>query len=399
MKTKVRLLTVAAAALTLVVLGVIAGHSFLNRSPLDRNFPVQRQTRVLLPTASESVRVMHYYDDRTTPKDGVEFYADGSEAHYWFRRDGTLSHADVVGKADDSGKRPKLRVTSMAADGVTFVSDDEWYPDGNVKKQVALEPDGVTMTRVYFYDNGQTERNEVIKRDGKLWTLFTQYAFREDGSRQRTFTTDNGVVLDTTFLPSELPSVVKRLDTKSDTYTEKWYHDDGRTLSRKVDQDSSGTAVSIYRADGTVAQSYHWYGPVKAGMLELTVFDEHGRKSIAQTWFFNQEGLWLRAVDVFDAAGHGHHQFLFDQGKGPVGRIERETTYQSPVDYSGARTVRSYRDDGTLSSVEKFNNNGDVVSKEEHTPADAIVVQFDSKLLQVAVPYLPPQKIEFVAED
>ncbi|MCA9801070.1 MAG: hypothetical protein KC777_03745 [Cyanobacteria bacterium HKST-UBA02] len=356
---------------------------------------------VELPAGSESIRIIDFWPDGITRKQGTEYNQDGSISHYWFREDGTLRHATTLGPAGDDGKRPTIRVTDMAPDGRTFESDTEWYASGAMKKLVKLESDGNT-SRQFYFENGQLDREQQMVLAEGTWKLASESAFRADGTKSRTFLVGDKETTDMLFNEHEVAIVVKVHNKKLDQYTERWYEDDGKTLKRAVDQNDQGTLLAVKGEGGVDRVTYDFSGNMADGMLEVTFFDEHGVKVATQSWWVIEGKRVLRAVMFFDKDGKWDRQYLIEVSGAGAGKIERDTKFGG-MDYRGNYTSRNYAPDGTLKSVNVYGPDGKQVSETTHNSQESIGPEIDPrvteyKLFELSIPETPPQAVEYVPQ-
>ncbi|MGD9681109.1 MAG: hypothetical protein AB7W16_07995 [Candidatus Obscuribacterales bacterium] len=356
---------------------------------------------VELPAGSGSIRVVDFWPDGITRKQGTEYNQDGSMSHYWFRNDGTLRHATTLGPAGDDGKRPTIRVTDMAPDGRTFESDTEWYASGALKKVVKLESDGNT-SRQFYFETGQLDREQQMVLADGTWKLASESAFRADGTRSRTFLVGDKETTDMLFNEHEVAVVVKVHNKKLDQYTERWYEDDGKTLKRAVDQNDQGTLLAVKGEGGVDRVTYDFSGNMADGMLEVTFFDAHGVKVATQSWWVIEGKRVLRAVMFFDKDGKWDRQYLVEVSGPGAGKIERDTKFGG-MDYRGNYTSRNYAPDGTLKSVNVYGPDGKQVSETTHNSQENIGPEIDPrvteyKLFELSIPETPPQAVEYVPQ-
>lgn len=392
--------TVAVVALLSVALTV----TLMNRetdSIAGGAFAVKPTRGVELPAGSESIRIVDFWPDGTTRKEGTEYNRDGSVSQYWFRPDGTLRHATVLGPEGEDGKRATLRVTDMAPDGRTFQTDTEWYASGALKKVVKLESDGNTSRRFYF-ETGQLDREQQMVLADGTWRLASESAFRADGTKSRTFLVGDGETTDLLFNENELAVVVRVHNKKLDQYTERWYEDDGKTLKRAVDQNNQGTLLAIKGAGGVDRVTYDFSGNMADGMLEVTFYDEKGVKVATQSWWVLEGKRVLRAVMFFDKDGKWDRQYLIEVSGPGAGKVERDTKFGG-MDFRGNYTSRNYAPDGTLKSVIVYGPDGKQVSETTHDSHENIAPEIDPritryKLFELSIPETPPQVVEYVPQ-
>jgi len=356
--------------------------------------------KLVLPKGTASIRTLELYPDKRTPKFGVEDHSDGTTTHYHYRPDGTLERARVFGNAGDSARRPVIRESTMAADGKTYLTDVAYNLDGTVIRNVALLND-TTTTRRYFHNNGAIARDQIMSLDGKVWKLTSELAFREDGRKARVFTVTAGVsAVDTIYGDNQQVVALKTRDFKKDTYDEVWYAEDGKTELRVVKQTTSGTNVSVKRADGSTAQEVYWYGNIKdAWVIYVKEMDAKGRLTFQQNFSLSEGEQRLRSVEFY-TAGIRKRLILFRTTGPENGNVEIETRFEGNTgNFGEPHTQWFYRKEGSLEAKRHYSKGSELVSETLYTESQNLRATVDPDWTKNRmVSEVPPQVIPYVPE-
>lgn len=385
-------------------LGLLASGIFKPETPIDANldFGTRLANRIELPTDSSSIRTVEYYADGKTRKAGVEDLADGTTNHYWYRANGTLDRAVAHAKADDNGYRSILRQTQMEPDGVTFRFDREFYPDGKVAKSVVLE-DKNTTSRRYYHANGTLAKDQVLRRSEKVkWHLFFESARRADGSKEREYKlvgTPDAVYsfTDYHYTPAGAVDVAKVADYMRGTYIEQHFNDVG-VLVKLIEQGQSGTSMKINRNDGSLAETYYWYGPVVNGYFMRTLFDTAGKKTATETWWFVGGQQLRRSAEWYDSAGNLKRQRVYRYGQ-DAGTLESENIFEGNGWNSGNRTQRTFRPDGSLEKEVVSDGKGEKLSEQTFAPGTTGGAHAEHEVPVFPLKELPPQVIAYFEDE
>lgn len=361
-------------------------------------FPDRFGNELQLPQKTGSIRTLEMWEDQRTPKFGIEDHADGTTTHYRYRSDGTLASATLYAAMDDSGQRAVIRDSTMAADGFTYVKDITYFADGSVWKDFVLADDGTTH-RMFYHPNGILAKDQVMEYEWRVWKLMSEKAFYDDGKKARVFLITRGKSLeDTIYGAGETLQAHKKHDYVARTYTETWYHDDGKTPLRLVEQTSEGTKATVMRMDGTVAETYSWWGEVQKSGITVNIFDRAGRKRYEQTywWGYQTNKLELRSVEVFDRNGKLTNFVMYYTSGPEAGKVEADATFSSDQGWSGPHVRREYRKDGTLAVAKQNKNTSTTISEEKFTAEQNILPTINSEWAVWHSVDTPPQMVTYV---
>lgn len=346
---------IAASAAVLVALGFIGFIAFGTTGNGDiSDVPLPQKLNQRLEThPGEKARVVDYGADQVRTHALATHWDEGTTEYFYWPGTGNHKHIITRSPADESGNRKVLREALVEADGVTFSSDIEYYPDGS-KKKVLLLAEPLKSTRQLFYPSGVLQKDEVMTREkpqGK-WTLVRADSYRADKSIETSFRLrENSASEYTKFSPTGKALVRKTVAQYKTSYTEVWFAGDGKTLQRQVDQSSSATKVTYFRS-GVKAYDLEWHDEVGKGSLQVFFYDEQGNKLYQQWWDFKdgEHKLWL--IKEFRPDGSLARMFYHEPAGGPM---RSEVVYHGDGNMGGGgpRTLRKFRDNGTLESEEE----------------------------------------------
>jgi antitoxin component YwqK of YwqJK toxin-antitoxin module len=399
MFTKNKLALVAFIGVVVLAIVAAAVIAFTPKPDLTSDlFPERFGNELQLPQNTGSIRTLEMWEDQRTPKFGIEDHADGSTTHYRYRPDGTLASATLYAAADQSGNREVIRDSTMAADGFTYLKDITYFQDGTVWKDFVLADDGTTH-RKFYHPNGVLAKEQVMEYEWRVWKLMSEQAFFDDGKKSRVFLITRGKSLeDTIYGAGQVLQVHKKHDYVARTYNETWYHDDGKTPLRVVEQTADGTTATVMRRDGTIAEEYRWWGEVQKSGITVNVFDRAGRKRYQQTywWGYHTNKLEFRSVEVFDANGTLTNFVMYYTSGPESGKVEAEVTFSSKEGWKGPHVRREYRKDGSLAVAKTNQNTSTTVFEQKFDAAQNIQPTINPQWIVRHMVDTPPQMVTYV---
>lgn len=388
----------ASAAAVLAAIGLIAFVAFGTTGNGDINdvsMPTKLNQR-LETHPGERARVVDYGNDDVRTHALATHWDESTTEYFYWPVTGNAKHIITSTPADEEGNRKVLREALVEADGVTYTSDIEYYLDGS-KKKVLLLTEPNKSTRQLFYPSGVLSRDEVMTREkpqGK-WTLVSADTFRQDSSIETSFRLRQHNASEfTEFSPEGVAVVRKTVSQYKTSYNEVWFAEDGKTLERQVDQNSSVTKVTYFHANGVKWYELEWHGEVGKGTLHVFFYDERGNKLFQQWWDFKdgEHKLWL--IKEFRTDGSMSRMFYWE----PAGGVMRsEVVYHGDGNLGGggARTLRKFRDNGTLELEDETlagNVNG---PKRSFSAEENIRYVLDPARTKMPEVILPPQVVPY----
>ncbi|MBZ0186088.1 MAG: hypothetical protein K8F91_07500, partial [Candidatus Obscuribacterales bacterium] len=376
---------VVAGALTLPAL---IPHSATNLADVD--FPSNPGVRLEFHEGERS-RTVELYPN------GVRQHAtaqhnDGSVTDFFYREDSTLREA-ITRSPETNGVRTVLRHALIEPDGVTYTLETEYFDNGAKKKVRQLLDPLTTWTR-YFFTNGVTQKDQQIKRGENGWFLVSEDVRREDESLEQKFRlADDGSFLTERF--SKAGTLVAKIEKnkQNTSYTEAWYKDDGKTPTKRVDQDSSGTKVTILDAKGQTVETYDFYGDISKNSSIWRKVYVDGVPVLEQWWEFRPDGTYkIDLVKTFFANGEESLLvWIADDGI----TIETEVIFHDDRGMRSSRTIKHYHKDGSLKEVEELDGSNKKLSETTHPEGNEVRGIVDPNWLSEMTIDLPPQAIPY----
>lgn len=399
MFTRIKPAIVAALGALVVVASSVAGVVvFAPQQDIAGDiFPERTGNQLQLPHGTGAIRTVEMWDDKRTPRFGIEDHADGTSTHYRYRADGTLASATRYAAADETGNRAIIRDSAMKEDGFTYVKDIAYFADGSVEKDFSLSDDGTTLRR-FYHSNGVLAKEQVMELEWRTWKVMSELAFYDNGNKARVFLITRGKSLvDTIYGADEKVQAFKKHDYLTRTYNEVWYFEDGKTEQRLVEQTSEGTTATVKREDGSIAETYSWWGEVKDSGITVSVMDDASRMWLKQTYWWDKGALRLRSVEVFDPAGKLTNFVMFYTSGSEAGSVEATVEFHGTDGWKDLHTRREYRKDGTLSVEKRQQNTGTTISETKYTPEENLRAEVNPEWVAVRSLPNPPQMIGYVS--
>ncbi|MCA9806011.1 MAG: hypothetical protein KC777_28780 [Cyanobacteria bacterium HKST-UBA02] len=346
---------------------------------------------------------MEFHPDETSRT--VELYPSGARQHavaqqkdglitdYWYRQDETLKEA-ITRTADGEVRRHAY----VQPDGLTYKLDTEFYPGGQTKKIRELLDDHTTRLR-FFFANGIVNKDQSILLREKGWVMVSEDVRREDDSLEQTFRlADDGSMLTERFSPTGVLTAHMEKNKQNTSYTEVWYLDDGKTLTRKLEQTNEGTLITLLDPTGATTETYQFHGDMKKyGSVWRKVYVD-GKKVLEQWYELRKDGsINLDLVKTFLPNGkEGYLVWFADDGV----TVTCEVIYHGDQEIKSGRTIKRYREeDGSLKEVEELDGNNKTVSEVQYPEGNSTKVTADPSLTgpmtiempPFIIPYAPPQ--------
>lgn len=333
----------------------------------------------------EILRNVEFYPDGVTPKHAFAYNNDGTLTDYWYREDGTLERAESFWQNED-GSRIVLRRAEFLPDGVTYKYDIEYFADGIARAKELVLIDDNRQHRQFFWPNGVVRLDQVILRDQKGWKLKSRWEYREDASTLSRYEAgDNDSFEEWIHSEKGLLITYKKKTAWGGSYTEENYGgEDGNTVMRRMTQNHMSTKVETFDTSGKPLEERVWFGAIETGMMNVTVFDDAGKKRFYQSYMPKDGKPRLYVITEFKPDGKDGRNFYFQQD----GAIS-ETVYNE----DGSKwTRRLFRPDGTLAEeIDMEKGKGKVGTRQYEESAD-IRVQIPQEYL-VFRPFTAPDQI------
>ncbi len=342
------------AALTVLLGGVaVATLQGANNGDLTQGaFPNRVPHSVALPTGSQGIdqRVTELSADLLLPKDADIDFKNGETGQDLYRDNGTMQHREVYYK-QLPGKPKQLKwQASIGLDGVTYMDDTAFWPDGSRQRVGNRQADGSYLILTYFA-GGQTEQSRsIIGADGK--GLF-QRIVRDNGKLAYLGQKTKDGIEETTYSEDghKLKYSMRNFSTKRKT---EFYPNSDDPKSDIIEDSFNYTTIS-YAPGGKIIEKY------LVQNSSLTVFHyENGVPKYMQYWLRTNTAeavkgapsVWqLYSIAVIDDQEKEHWKLWFKTGD-KVTTLVPSFTYESldglPTEKSHSVKVSYYTDAGCL---------------------------------------------------
>ncbi len=358
-----------------------------------RSFPNAMEKKIKVPDGN--FVTVEFYPDKITRRYAVAEIDQGRQEHFWYRSNGTLAEAKTFFQPIQ-GKRVLLRHAHLDLRGENYLSDQEFSFEGELTKYTLAVTSSFTF-RWFYHPGGALKLFESFEPAQNGWNKIVAEHFNADSTLAETFrrTVKGGFEI-VKYSPDK--TVIARLinDQQKGSYKEKWFHNDGVSIRRTVDQDSEGTWMHIFRADGVLDQKHRWYGPVMETTVHSTFYDgpnkmrrfmmwdppKDGKSAVPLRAMAYKNGLPVASID-FDSNTHklSYVQVALD-GKG----------------WSGSDIIYNLREDGFLSKKHHRAPKGATIKLTEYPATDKIALPVklhDEWLRLPEFDYLPPRVIAY----
>lgn len=385
---KTGLVAVVALAISAALIAYLGFFSTGDNLPVE--FPTKLQNRVLIN--EHGTGTVDYYPDGMTPKESVIFHEDGSKTTQWYRLSGTLKEVKTE-MPTESGGWTLLRHAYMDTDGVTFISNREFYKNGGLKKDLYVTVDGTTAKRDYYPD-GILESEKILENNANNWNVVRADSYREDKSlASRVRTDDNGNKTTELFNADSI--------LVQSTWVNKWqwsakrkdFRDDGKTVHEELIQDNNESHLYVYRPDGTKRLHVHYTAEIGVSTIWITFYARDGEtKTRFQWWEKRSEGYVLWSFKQFDKDENVIHQTILQQDGVTLSSQTRPLTEKG---LNGERIVKVYREDGTLEKIRRLTEKSEEISLELFEQSEGITGTYSTELAEMPDFNVPEQIVEY----
>lgn len=275
-------------------------------------------------------------------------------------------------------------------DGVTYLTDIAYFPDGKKQRSGMLRTDKSYQIITFYEDGLHVHMHELVSAKGE--PLF-QSILRLDGSVQQ-MASQNEKSFDVTNY-DEQSRAIKTVATAKYWTRETTYHADGKTVKTDFLMESYKTTASYFAENGLITQKREF-----ENWRMTATFFENGVPSYRQTWrLLNKDAVKpeqvrnysLTEAAVLDANGKPTWRVIFNWTTGKPTMIEIGMSKASE-DLVSEVTRKWYDADGYLELLLiKKGEYGPEISRQEYTPADGILPDEIPAYLKEPVPFeVPP---------
>lgn len=357
----------------------------------DLSLPKQTNNKVVLkPGGTEQVRFV------TTRADGgfdvrIE-YSDNRTAVASHRADKSLAEVNIWYPAPKGSTARQLqRHAVYEADGKTYVSVVDYYPDGKLLRQ-GTNFGGSTIFESYnFAPDGKTvtRHQRFVKKDKWLANFDESYG---DGGvvLSSLLLNGDGSTVVTTFSDKGVKTSVAKADALGSTIMTEFYYPDGVNVYKWVEQGPYTVTVILKRYDGTNIVKRE----INANSMTVAYFTEKGEPAYKQTFTVDKlqtpDGGSIKHYRLtYAAQTDTQDHTLFSVYTADDGTTPKSvSTYQQPP--GAGRIEKTFAADGTLAKVEVYDSNGKKIASTDHTPSENLRETLPAKLMELEPFERPP---------
>ncbi|MBU6453062.1 MAG: hypothetical protein KGS72_14855 [Cyanobacteria bacterium REEB67] len=371
------LITIALAVAFLVI-----GAHFSRTSTFDVRWPAHSpsHTMLLRPASSpESIRLVDYAADQLTITGMRIEYRDGSTALVTYDRGrpvavrsffaepatagaGAVATVSTLRKLSDGLAARKLKsVIEFKRDGLTIKSMVSYHNDGSIES-VGVRDGADDYSVTVYGDSGVSGIARIAVYDGTSGALKSEQVFRADGTVASSFvSTSSGYSTEAkqTFFDASGTRTSEIVFDGTYDISINEYAADGKTLKQKTAFGYSSTVVTSYDAAGTNPVIERTF--IDDTHISVRYFGADGKATLQQRWVkvdsnltpgqigVTSDGFYLTEAYEFHADGVSvKNDVSFYPGGKVVSTFENRPT----IDWR-PRTIKHYREDGTLDSTDE----------------------------------------------
>ncbi len=349
----------------------------------------------------EKFRQVDLHPDRITNKFASVDMPDGTLQNFWYRTDGTLSEAKTFSKLVD-GVRVLIRHALFDSTGADYLSDIEYSLSGEVLRRTTMIAPQLSH-RWTFYQNtdGLLKKFESFDRDlskATKWNKILSDEFGPDMALIETFRRNTEGFERIKYGPDN--KVVARHVLIQKMYKETWLHPDSDKTRLFVEQNSDGTTLKMYDAEGDLEQEHQVFGAIGTSPWYSVLGNIKNPKHLEQRWMpatVDKPAMLLNAT-AFEN-GFAIVRVEYDE---KTGKLKQVTQYLDGNGYKGADYIFHLREDGFLAKRIHRDPKGTVIGEIVYSPTDkvALPVVLDPAWLKIyQFVYLPPQVVVYAPSE
>lgn len=392
----------ASITLAAVVLAIAGAMALFSSQPVTMTgdvFPDRTGIGIALPDAKHAVeqRVTEYQEDLLTPKTTTLLYSNGELGIDHHRIDGSIESRELFYPEKADGTRQLKAQATIGTDGVTYLTDVAYYPDGKKQRDGMLRTDRSYQIISFYEDGLHVYMYELVGQKGD--PLF-QSILRIDGSVEQMAQQGEKSFDVTTYTADS--KAIKTVRKAAYWTRETTYHEDGKTPKTDFLMESYKTTASYYEPNGKPLQVREF-----TNWQMIATFYKDGVPSYKQTWrLLNKDAVKpeqernyrLTGAAVLDAEGRATWRVVLNEQTQLPTMIEIGGG-QASHDMISPVTRKWYDKDGYLETVlVKKGEYGPEISRTKYTPADEIRPDEVPAHLREEVPFevppipVPPQE-------
>ncbi len=345
----------------------------------------------------ETFRQVELQPDRITKKFASVDLPDGTTSQFWFRANGILSEAKTFSKPVD-GVRVMIRHALFDATGADYLSDIEYSLQGEVLRRTTMVSPLLSYRWTYHPEtDGLLKKFESFDRDlskATKWNKILSDEFGPDMALIETFRRITEGFERIKYGPDR--KVVARHVLIQKMYKETWLHQDSEKTRLFIEQNSDGTTLKMYDAEGNLEQDHQVFGAIGTSPWYSVLGNIKNPKHLEQRWMpanADKPAMLLHTTAYVNGAAIFKAEF--DE---KTGKLKQVTQYLDGNGYKGADYIFHVREDGFLAKRIHRDPRGTVIGEIVYASTDkvALPVVLDPAWLKIhQFDHLPPQVVEY----
>ncbi len=344
----------------------------------------------------EEFRQVELQADRITKKFASVDLPDGTNQNFWFSPNGILSEAKTFSKPVD-GTRVLIRHALFDATGADYLSDVEYSLQGEVLRRTTMVTPELSHRWTYHPGtDGLLKKFESFDRNlskTTKWSKILSDEFGADMALVETFRRIKDGFERIKYGPDR--RVTARHVHQQRMYKEFWYYPDGVKSRVFVEQNSDGTTIKLFDADGKMEEEHQVFGAIGTSPWYSVLGKETSPTHLEQRWM---PATADKSAMLFHTTAYVNGAAIFKaEFDEKTGKLKQVTQYLDGNGFKGADYIFHVREDGFLAKRVHRDPRGTVIGEIVYAPTDkvALPVVLDPAWLKIhQFDYLPPQVVD-----
>lgn len=363
-------------------------------SDLTGAFPDKTAERISLkaPASGEAVTYKTFPDaNAVIPTTARSELLNGDTNQIGYNLSGLEVTSKVYYPERIPGAPRQLRFTSVKTpDGLNFVADESYRPDGTRLRKGVRLADGNYQIDLYFADGISLFKHQVVTAD--LKAVYEKVNFPSGKVQSITqINPDQSGTVATFYEDGKRNSESVLPKNAWESIESVFYFADGQNVRMRVSYQGLGTNAEYYRENGKLRMTFNETFHSLGGTIVWRFFDAEGNPVYEQSYLVEKptkpgekRKITLREVNELNAAGESTRSIFFRADASP-----ERVVIRNPAGHNWGGTYKTFRADGTLEKVEVRNLNGDVVSEQTFSSAQGVKESIPDKYLAMPTDELP----------
>lgn len=361
-----------------------------------RTWQLNFDSKIRVPNGEE-FRQVDLQADRITKKFASVDLPDGTNQNFWYGPNGILSEAKTFSKPVN-GARVLIRHAFFDVTGVDYLSDVEYSLTGEILRETSQITPLLTYRWTYHPDTDrQLKKFESFDRDlskTTKWSKILSDEFSADMALVETFRRITDGFERIKYGPDL--RVTARHVHQQRMYKEFWYYPDGVKTRLFVEQNSDGTTIKVFGADGKMEREHQVFGAIGTSPWYSVLGKETSPNHLEQRWMpatADKPAMLLHTTAYVNGAAIVKAEF-----DPKTGKLKEVMQYLDGNGFKGADYIYHVREDGFLAKRIHRDPRGTVIGEIVYAPTDkvALPVVLDPAWLKIhQFDYLPPQVVEY----